>query len=83
MIDGILGLVLVEAVILSVWLARRGKGGAIGVLLAFLGSGAILLLALRTALAGGAGEPVFWGLLALSFPLHLAALFLGWRLIRT
>ena len=81
-IDLILGLVVIEAVALTVWLARRGRLDVAPALIAFLASGAVLLSALRVLLAGSAvGGGMVLGLLALSFPLHLAALVLGWRLI--
>jgi hypothetical protein len=52
LVDAVLCIVAVEAVALAVRRRRTGRGPALGPLLAFLGSGAALLVALRAALAG-------------------------------
>ncbi len=61
------------------WLwRRRGQGVPPGPLLAFLGSGAFLALALRAALLGQAWWWVaLW--LSLALPAHLAWLAMAWR----
>lgn len=78
-IDAILGLILVELVLLSVWLARRGQRKFIPALVSFLLSGALLVLAVRVALSSADPAPLVLGLLALSFPAHLATLWFVWR----
>jgi hypothetical protein len=68
----------IEGVVL-LWLWwRRGQGVPPWPLLAFLGSGAFLALALRAALTGLAWWWVaLW--LSLALPAHLAWLALAWR----
>jgi hypothetical protein len=64
-------------VLLGLW-SWRGQGVPPGPLLAFLGSGAFLALALRAALTGQAWWWVaLW--LSLALPAHLAWLALAWR----
>jgi hypothetical protein len=65
------------AVLLWLWW-RRGQGVPPWPLLAFLGSGTFLALALRAALTGQAWWWVaLW--LSLALPAHLAWLALAWR----
>jgi hypothetical protein len=52
LVDAILALVAVEALALLWWRRARGRGPPVVQSLAFLGSGAALLLALRAALGG-------------------------------
>lgn len=78
-IDAILGLILVELVVLSVWLARRGQRELVPALACFLLSGALLALAVRVALTSTDPAPLVLGLMALSFPAHLATLWFVWR----
>ena len=55
-VDALLVLLAVEAVALGWWWRRTGRGVAPRAFLPFLAAGAGLLLAMRTALAGG-----WWG----------------------
>lgn len=75
--DLLLGLMALEAALLGIYRHLTGRGPALAGLLANLGAGACLLLALR-ALLGGAG----WLLAALwlvgALTLHLADLAARW-----
>jgi hypothetical protein len=78
LIDLILGLVLVEAIALTVLYRLTGKGVAPRDLVGLLLAGACLLIAVRLALTGA--EWVWIGLwLALALIAHLADLALRWR----
>jgi hypothetical protein len=78
LIDLILGLVLVEAVVLTVFHRRTGKGVAPHDLVGLLLAGGFLLLAVRAALVGAAW--VWVGLwLTLALLAHLADLAMRWR----
>jgi hypothetical protein len=78
LIDLILGLVLVEAIALTVFHRLTGKGVAPRDLVGLLLAGAFLLVAVRLALTGA--EWVWIGLwLALALIAHLADLALRWR----
>ncbi len=70
-VDAILALVAAEALLLA-WFARR-RGMAPAALLANLGSGAALMLALRAALTGS-GWPVIAGWMLAGLLAHLADL---------
>jgi hypothetical protein len=78
LIDLILGLVLVEAITLTILHRLTGKGIAPRDLLGLLLAGAFLLVALRAALSGAEW---FWIGLWLGFALiaHLADLAMRWR----
>lgn len=80
MIDGILVLVFAEFLLLAALLIRRHRRDVLTALFLFLASGGLLMLGLRVVVAGGS-EGVVMGVLAVSFPVHVAALVLGWRLI--
>lgn len=77
-VDFILLLVVAEAAALILLHRRSGRGLAPADAIAMLVPGALLLLALRTALTGGAWT---WTalLLAASFAAHLADLAARWR----
>ncbi|WP_296804842.1 hypothetical protein [Thiocapsa sp.] len=78
LIDLILGLVLVEAIALTVLYRLTGKGVAPRDLVGLLLAGAFLLIAVRFALTGA--DWVWIGLwLALALVAHLADLALRWR----
>jgi hypothetical protein len=78
LIDLILGLVLVEAAVLTVFHRRTGKGVAPRDLVGLLLAGGFLLLAVRAALVGAAW--VWVGLwLTLALLAHLADLTMRWR----
>jgi hypothetical protein len=74
----ILVFIAVEALVLVAVRRRRARGPSISAILANLGAGAILTLAVRAALTA---RPWFevgaW--LALSLPAHLLDLWLRWR----
>lgn len=77
-VDLVLVLMALEGALL-VWYRRRsGRGVPVGEALAFLVSGAFLLLALRAALAGAAWEWVAAPLAGAGVA-HLADLRLRWR----
>lgn len=77
-IDGILVLMLAEAMAVLGWRALRGGGPALVPFLGNLVAGAFLLLALRAALAGA--EPLTLAILLLAaFIAHLVDLALRWR----
>ncbi len=80
LLDGILVLVLVEFLVLTVFLVWRGRGDVLLALFFFLVSGGLLLVGMRVIVAGGA-ETTVMAILAMSFPAHIAALVLGWRLL--
>lgn len=70
--------VALEVVALLVWRARTGRGIPAAQLLANIGAGGSLMLALRAALVGaGTGAVAGWLLGALVF--HAADLALRWR----
>lgn len=78
LIDLILGLVVVEAIALTVFHRLTGKGVAPRDLVGLLLAGAFLLVAVRFALTGA--EWVWIGLwLGLALIAHLADLALRWR----
>ncbi len=52
LVDAILAIVVLEAVALLAWRARRGAGPSPGAIVANLAAGASLLVALRLALGG-------------------------------
>ena len=73
----LLALIGAEAVVF-LWLWRRhGRGVPPAPLLAFLGSGACMALALRAASTGQGAWVAVW--LAAALPPHLAWLALAWR----
>jgi hypothetical protein len=76
--DLMLALLVVQgAALVWLWRARR-RGVPPGQLLAFLGAGALLALALRAALTGAHwGWVALW--VALSLPAQLAWVVLSWR----
>ncbi len=77
-IDAIVAGVALEALVLGVLLAREGRAGLLVPLLAFLGSGAALLLALRAALSRTDAEWIGVALLV-SGALHVVSLRVLWR----
>ncbi len=78
LIDLILGLVVVEAIALTVMHRVTGKGVAPRDLVGLLLAGAFLLVAVRFALTGAEWTWIgFW--LALALIAHLADLALRWR----
>ncbi|MEO1015550.1 MAG: hypothetical protein AAFX08_10225 [Pseudomonadota bacterium] len=80
-VDLIILIVVLEFALLSVVVIKASKSWMIAPIGAFLASGALLLWALRTALA----DPDSWIILAglaLSFPAHLAAVYLVARELR-
>lgn len=81
-IDLILALVAIELVLLLAVLARVRRLDLAPALTCFLLSGAAILVALRFAMAQEVNETALLGLLGLSFPLHIATLFLAWRAAR-
>ncbi len=78
-IDLILAIVALEVILLRAWLSRQGRRLAPSELVGPVLAGIFLMLALRTALVGGAPELIAGFLLA-SFPAHLYDLRL--RLLR-
>lgn len=74
-VDLILGLIVIEACLLVLWLRSRSKSQrtALRGLLANLAAGAFLLLALRSVL-GGAGVVIVGSWLALALLAHLVDL---------
>lgn len=83
LLDAILMLIVIEFLGLSAWLSRRDAKHLIAPLACFLLSGALLITALRLSLPESGGVPLLiLVLLSLSFPAHIAALWLGWRAIR-
>jgi hypothetical protein len=78
LIDLILGLVLIEAIALTLLYRLTGKGVAIRDWVGLLLAGVFLLLALRAALTDA--EWIWIGLwLGLAFIAHLADLAMRWR----
>ena len=77
-VDVVLALVALEALVLVVYRRRTGRGIATGELLANLGAGAALLLALRLAL-DDAPWPALAGALLLSLLAHVTDLARRWR----
>lgn len=78
LVDLILVLVVIEAVALTLYWRRTGRGVAPPDLLPNLCAGAFLLLALRMTLTGGGWMPAS-GCLAAAGLAHLADLFRRWR----
>ena len=78
LVEAILGLVILEAVLLTAAWRIRGVGIAPARLLPTLAAGAFLLLALREVLSGGAWHRL-WLWLALSLAAHLLDLAGRWR----
>jgi lipopolysaccharide export LptBFGC system permease protein LptF len=76
----IFSLILLELFVLSVWLQRQGKTALIAPLMTFLASGALLMGAIGIAAGSQGDDPLILALIALSFPAHLATLWLVWRL---
>ena len=76
-IDGILGLVVLEAAALLAYRAARGRGPPSSSFLANLLSGAFLLIALRDALAGGSAL-VIGGCLTAALIAHVYDLYGRW-----
>ncbi len=77
-VDLVLGLMLLEALVLVAYRRRTGRGIAAGNLVASLLAGALLLLALRLALAGEAW-PAIAACLAVALVAHLWDLARRWR----
>ncbi len=77
-IDAIIGLMVVEGLALFVWRSITRTGPARASTLANLASGALLLVAMRTALDGAASATIAASLLA-AFVAHLVDLSLRWR----
>ncbi|MBC7433473.1 MAG: hypothetical protein H7345_15540 [Rubritepida sp.] len=73
----VLGLLAIELLVLLLLWRLRGLGVPPAPLLAFLGSGACLTMALRAALTGQGAWVAPW--LAAALPLHIAWLALAWR----
>lgn len=73
----LLALLAAEATVLLMLWWWRGSGVPPGPLLAFLGSGACMALALRAALAGQTQWCAIW--LTAALPPHVAWLVLAWR----
>ncbi len=73
MLDAILLVILAEGTAGTLWLYRSGRDALVAGFLAFLASGAALMLGLRLALDGAAGLPLAAVLLA-SLALHLLAI---------
>jgi hypothetical protein len=66
-VDCILGLMLLEVLAMAWWRHRSGNGLRATELLASIGAGAALLLALKTALVGAPWpQAAFWLLVALA-----------------
>jgi hypothetical protein len=66
-VDCILGLMLLELLAMAWWRRRSGSGLKMTELLASIGAGAALLLALKTALVGAPWlQAAFWLLVALA-----------------
>lgn len=78
-LDAVLGLIVLELIVLSIWLMRQSKAALIAPLAAFLASGACLMLTLRLTIDPADNQSLVLGLITLSFPAHLAALVLAWR----
>jgi hypothetical protein len=78
LVDLVLALVAIEALGLYVLLRWRGRGPSYPALLANLGAGAALVIAIRAALTG-ASYGVIAATLALSLVAHLTDLWLRWR----
>lgn len=77
--DVILGLILVEAVLIVLWLRSRAHLTLLPAALCFLASGALVMAALRFSLVAPGHDLLICALVGLSFPAHLAALWLAWR----
>ncbi len=69
-IDLILVIVAVEVVLVRAWVRQQGRRLALHELIGPVGAGIFLMLALRTALVGGAPELIA-GFLLGSLPAHL------------
>ena len=69
-LDLILAIVAVELVLIQIWFNRQGRRLALTELIGPVGAGIFLMLALRTALVGGAPELIAVFLIA-SLPAHL------------
>ncbi|MEM0985809.1 MAG: hypothetical protein AAGJ32_06150 [Pseudomonadota bacterium] len=78
MIDLIFLLILAEALIGAIWLARSGRRALIGGFLWFLASGAALMFAIRLLLTGETGGALA-AMLLCSFLFHFLALASVWR----
>lgn len=81
-VDLILGIVAAEVILVSFWLARKKRQDLIPALVCFLASGGLLMIALRATLAPAPNQGLILGLLAASFPVHVATLILGWRALK-
>ena len=79
LIDLVLGLIVVEFALITIWLARRGRLRFLPAVGCFLLSGALVMAALRVSLPETGSSPLIPALIALSFPVHIAALVLTWR----
>ncbi|MEL7041281.1 MAG: hypothetical protein AAGL90_07145 [Pseudomonadota bacterium] len=79
LLDAVVGLIVIEFAVLSLWLARRGASSLIPALASFLASGALLMLALRFTLTEPQLPLLALLMLTLSFPIHVATLWLVWR----
>ena len=77
-VDVILGLVVMEAVVLTAWKRATGQGLAPRAILGTLASGFFLMLATRLAIGGTGGGPIAACLFA-SLLAHVADLALRWR----
>jgi hypothetical protein len=77
-VDVILALVVAEALAILLWRRLTGRGPALADLAATLLSGALLMLALRSALHGS-DWPTIAGFLAASLAAHLVDLGRRWR----
>ncbi len=77
LVDVILGLMAIEVATLAAFHRRTGRGLALPQLAATTLSGALLLLALRSVLAGHAALMPVW--LSAAFLAHLADLAVRWE----
>lgn len=81
MLDLVLIGIAAEFALIAYLLVRSGYRPWAGPVLWFLISGALLMWAVRLALAGD-GHPLIGAALALSLVTHLACLWTAWRLLR-
>ena len=79
LIDLVLGLIVIEFVLIAIWLVRCRKLRLLPAVGCFLLSGALVMAALRVSLPETGSSSIIPALIALSFPVHVAALILTWR----
>lgn len=80
--DLIIAIIVVEFVLVSIWLTHKKQKSLIPVFACFLASGGLIILALRAMIVETPNQILTLGLLAASFPIHVATLVFAWRVLK-